>query len=97
MNGENRAPFEPPGLPRRRGLEWLPVPAKPDLDDAVVAQALVYSARDRFDLRQLGHRSILMENSVFEESSHASTSSARSAIRLASKLTTFHVPCLSRT
>jgi hypothetical protein len=59
MNGQNRAPFQAFGLEPRRRLEWLAVPAEPDLDDAVAAQTLVYAAGNRLDLWQFGHESIV--------------------------------------
>jgi hypothetical protein len=39
----------------RRGFEGLPMRAEPGFDDAVGADARIYSARYRFHLRQLRH------------------------------------------
>ncbi len=100
MNGQERAAFEALGLARRRRFEGLAMPAEPGFNDAVAAQALVHSAGDRLDLRQLGHPFIVRESvSGIGGCCYAPVyfflRSPR--IRLASKLTTFHAPCLSFT
>ena len=61
MDGQNRASFQPLGLPRRRCFEGLAVSAKPHFDDAVAAQSLVHPTSDGLDLRQFRHCTILVD------------------------------------
>ena len=53
------SPRKPCHLTGRRRLEGFPMPAEPDFDDAVAANALVDAAGNGFYLRQFRHRSIV--------------------------------------
>uniref|UniRef100_E6QLD8 Uncharacterized protein n=1 Tax=mine drainage metagenome TaxID=410659 RepID=E6QLD8_9ZZZZ len=53
------AVFKAGGLFAGGGLHWLGVRAEPYLDDLLAVDAVVDSARDGFDLGQLGHGEIL--------------------------------------
>jgi len=64
VNREDDAAGEALCLARARSFEGLGVGAEPRLDDAVAAQAFVYSAGDGFNFGQFGHRFILMERGM---------------------------------
>ena len=51
--------IEPRGLPSRQCLEGLPMPAKPDFDNAVATHSLLDAAGNGFYLRQFRQRSIV--------------------------------------
>ena len=61
MGGEDDPPDEPRRLPDSRSLERLRKAAEPGAQNAIVAHANVDAARDRFHLRQFGHRLIVEE------------------------------------
>jgi hypothetical protein len=59
MDRKNGAAGKPIRLLRRRRLERLGIGAEPRLDNAIAAHAIMNAARDGFNLRQFGHRSIV--------------------------------------
>jgi hypothetical protein len=59
MDRKNGAAGKPIRLLRRRRFEWLRVRAEPRVDDTIALHAIMNAARDGFNLRQFGHRSIV--------------------------------------
>lgn len=63
MNREHDAAGKSPGLPRARSFERLRMTVKPDLHDAIAADAFVDAASDRLHLWQFRHR-LIVEDGV---------------------------------